>query len=129
MKEVDIELSEDEESVKICVVLPERRLASEKIIYFTKRDALAEFVIRGHSVKSVSEISGPDLLTNYTTKSSRGPTLEGEFVLAKQKKQVKKEKVEIKPKPKASNRRKPRSKRKSVEDQPGAKSTTTTIED
>ncbi len=111
MEDVSIEISEDEKSVKMCVVVPKREIVSEKVIYFTKRDAFAEFVIRGHSVKSVKEVSGPDLLTNYTTKSNRESILEGEFVLAKPKKE---EKVEIKPKPKASNKRtraaKPKSK-------------------
>ena len=124
MDRVNIEVKEDKKSVRMCVVLPERLKAKEKPVEFSKRDAFAEFNIRGHLVEDINSISGPSLVSNYRTKGQAMPALEAEFVIAKAEK---KQEVKIKPAPKSSNSRKPRSKSKSVEDEPGAKSTT--IED
>ena len=113
MESVSIEVIEDEKSVRMCVMLPERKKAREKPMEFSKRDAFAEFNIRGHIVEDVESVSGPNRLSNYRTKGQPMPALKAEFVIVKSQK---KEKVEIKPKPKTSNKRSRAKKPTTLED-------------
>lgn len=131
MEDLQINVTETEESVIMSVRIRERVYAREPVDNFTKSDAIRELARRGHVVKNIKDLAGPDLLTNYTSKVQSVQNISGTYILMKEvkeeKKQTKVKNNKIKAAPKTSNRRTVRAKRGSTQEPPSP--TTRTIED
>ena len=130
MEDLQINVTETDESIIMSVKMKERIYAREPVDNFTKSDAIRELAKRGHVVKNIKDLTGPDLLTNYTSKVQSIQNTSGTYILQKEKKEkieIKSKNNKIKASGKTSNRRTSRSKRSTTQEPAAA--TTHTIED
>ena len=97
-------INENENTISVCIELNNRISVREPIE--TVDLGIIEMLLRnsGHDTNKLNLSSGPNSLTNYTTKNQPPPVLCGEWVFTK-KVEKKVNKIEIKPTPVTSKKR------------------------